>query len=70
MLNPVFCSNGTNTPAFAAKILASGKSDELLTQEEKQLVTEVCKQALRTQITGSILPTSQINSDAARLLAR
>ncbi|MBD0264548.1 MAG: hypothetical protein ICV78_18025 [Tolypothrix sp. Co-bin9] len=30
--------------AKAAKILASGKPDELLTAEEKHLATEVCQQ--------------------------
>ncbi|MUG96889.1 hypothetical protein F7734_32925 [Scytonema sp. UIC 10036] len=29
--------------AIAAKVLASKKPDELLTEEEKQLVTEACK---------------------------
>ncbi|MEH2434808.1 MAG: hypothetical protein V7K25_11260 [Nostoc sp.] len=33
-----------NLAAKAAKILASGKSDELLTPEEKHLATEVCQQ--------------------------
>lgn len=33
--------------AKVAKILASGQSEEDLTQEEKQLVTEACKQWLK-----------------------
>ncbi|MDZ8223284.1 MULTISPECIES: hypothetical protein [unclassified Nostoc] len=33
-----------NLAAQAAKILASGKPDELLTAEEKYLATEVCQQ--------------------------
>ncbi|MCC5642779.1 hypothetical protein LC607_07440 [Nostoc sp. CHAB 5824] len=33
-----------NLAAKAAKILASGKPDELLTVEEKHLATEVCQQ--------------------------
>ncbi|BBD64674.1 hypothetical protein NIES4072_16620 [Nostoc commune NIES-4072] len=32
-----------NLAARAAKILASGKPDELLTAEEKHLATEVCQ---------------------------